>query len=49
MCAKSTKAASVLKDFNRSQQGRPRFEVEQSEVLSTIIKIVQDSTVANDR
>lgn len=49
MCAKSTKAASVLKNFNRSQQGRPCFEVDQLEVLSTVIKIVQNSTVANDR
>ena len=38
VCAKSTEAVSVPKGFNRSQQGRPRIEVDQPELLSTVIK-----------
>ena len=40
VCPKSTEATSVLKNFNRCQQGRPRIEVDQPENLSTIFKIV---------
>ena len=45
---KSAETASVLKNFKRSQQGRPRIKVDQPELLSTIIKIVQNSTAIND-
>ena len=40
VCAKSTEAASMLKNFNRCQQGRPRIEVNKPELSSTIFKIV---------
>ena len=49
VCPKSTEATSVLKNFNRCQQGRPRIEVDQPENLSTIFKIVQNSATANNR
>lgn len=45
---KSAETASVLKNFKRSQQGRPRIKVDQPELLSTIIKIVQNSSAIND-
>ena len=48
MCVKHTEAVTVLKNFNRGQQARPCIEVEQPELLSTIIKIVQNSAAAYD-
>ena len=42
-------AVSVLKNFNRIQQGRPCIEVDLLKLLSAIIKIIQSSTAADDR
>lgn len=47
--AKSAEAVSVLKNFNRIQQGRPCIEVDLLKLLSAIIKIIQSSTAADDR
>ena len=47
--ATAKRAANVLKIFTRGQQGRPRIEVDQPELLSTIIKIVLNSAAADDR
>ena len=41
--------ANVFKSFNRKQQGRPRIEAEQPELVSTIVKLVQNSTAADER
>ena len=49
MCAKNTEAASMLKSFNRSQQGRPRIEVDKPELSSTIFEIVYNSAAADNR
>ena len=47
--AKNVEAVSVLKNFNRIQQGRPCIEVDLLKLLSAIIKIIQSSTAADDR
>jgi len=49
LCENNSDAAGVLKSFNRNQVGRPRTEVDQPELLSTIVKLVQNSTAADDR
>ena len=49
VCSSNKEAANVLKSFNRKQQGRPRIEAEQPELLSTIVKLVQKSTAADKR
>ncbi|XP_065676731.1 uncharacterized protein LOC136092421 [Hydra vulgaris] len=41
-------ASSVLKQFIRKHPGRPRLEVDLPELLSTIIKIVQNSSAADE-
>ena len=49
LCENNSDAAGALKSFNRNQVGRPRTEVDQPELLSTIVKLVQNSTAADDR
>lgn len=49
VCQSSPEASDALKKFNRNKIGRPSLEVDQPELLSTIIKIVQSSTAADDR
>ena len=39
--------ASELKGFNRKVTGRPRKEVDQPELLSTIVQVVEASTAAH--
>ena len=48
VCAKRTEAANVPKNFNSSQQGRPDIEVGQPELLSIIMKTVQNLTAADN-
>ena len=40
---------SFLTQFNQNLPGRPRFEIDQPELLSTIIKFVQNSSAADER
>ena len=42
-------ASSALKQFMRNHPGRPRLEIDQPELLSIIIKIVQNSSAADER
>ena len=48
-CREIPEAAASLKSFNRMEKGRPRKEVDQPELLSTILKIVEASSAAHDR
>ena len=45
----NTKAANVLNLFNQKQQVWPRIKAKQLELLSTIVKLVQNSTAADER
>ena len=49
ICSSNKEAANVLKSLNRKQQGRPHIEAEQPELLSTLVKLVQNSTAADER
>ena len=42
-------AANVLKSFNQKQQGRPCMDAKQPDLVSTIVKLVQNSTAADKR
>ena len=46
---KDEEAADMLKTFNRKVTGRPRLEVDQPGILSTIIDIVDLNSAADDR
>ena len=48
-CREIPEAAASLKSFNRMEKGRPRKEVDQPELLSSILKIVEASVAADDR
>ena len=48
-CSENPAAANDLRSFNRDVTGRPRLEVDQSELLSTIVRIVKASSAADDR
>ena len=43
VCQENEEAAVFLKGFNRGKTGRPQLEVDQPELLSTIVKIVQST------
>ena len=45
----NTEAAALLKSFNRKVTGRPRVEVDQTELLSAIVQLVEGSSAAHDR
>ena len=49
VCSSNKEAANVIKLFNRKQQGRPRIEAKQPELLSTIVKLVQNSPAVDER
>nr|XP_047139053.1 uncharacterized protein LOC124814973 [Hydra vulgaris] len=49
VCQNIPEASSALKQFSRNHTGRPRLEVDQPELLSTIIKIVQNLSAADER
>ena len=46
LCAIDDNAAKVLKSSNRGIRGRPRLEVDQPQLMSTILDIVQGSVSA---
>ena len=48
-CSDNVALASALKTFNRGVTGRPRLETDQPELLSTIVRIVQSTSTADDR
>ena len=49
VCDTNPEAAEILKSCNRSVQGRPRIEVDQPQLLSTILDIVEASSAADSR
>ena len=49
VCEENKEAASLLRSFNGKEHGRPRIEYDQPELLSTIVKIVEESSATNDR
>ena len=48
VCSSNKEAANVLKSFNRKQPERPCIKAEQLELLSSIVKLVQNSTAADE-
>ena len=48
VCSSNQTAASELRKFNRKITGRPRKEVSQPGLLSTIVTIVEASSAADD-
>ena len=49
VCSENEASASVFKSFNRVVSGRPRKEVDQPDLLSTIVNIVEASSAADNR
>ena len=49
VCSENPAAANALRRFNRDVLGRPRLEVDQPEIISAILNIVQASSAAVDR
>ena len=49
VCEENKEAASLLRLFNRKENGRPQIEYDQPELLSTIAKIVEASSATDDR
>ena len=49
VCSSSQTAASELRSFNGQITGRPRKEIDQPGLLSTIIRVVEASSPADDR
>ena len=49
VCEENKEATSLLRSLNRKEHGRPRIEYDQPELLSTIVKIVEASSVTDDR
>ena len=49
VCSSNQTAASELRNFNRQITGRPRKEVNQPGLLSTIVRIVEASNAADRR
>ena len=49
MCHENEEAAAFLKSFNRRKTGKPRIEVDQPELLSGIVKIVEAAAATDDR
>ena len=48
-CSSNQTAAFELRNFNRQITGQPRKEVDQSGLLSTIVRIVEPSSATDDR
>ncbi len=48
VCQGNSEAATVLKLFNRGKTGKPRIKVDQPELLSTIVQIVEASSATDD-
>ena len=49
ICDKDESASKALKTVNRDQPGRARIEVDQPQLLSTILEIVEATSAADDR
>ena len=49
VCEENKEVASLLRSFNRKEHGRPRIEYDQPELLSTVVKTVEASSVTDDR
>ena len=49
VCSSNRGAANVLKSFNGKMQERQRIEAEQAELVSIIVKLVQNSTASDKR
>ena len=49
VCNENESAASELKRFNRKTTGRPRKEVDQPELLSAIVRVMEAWSTAEDR
>ena len=45
----SEEAAKALKNFNRETVGRPRLEVDQPDIIKSILDIVQVASATDDR
>ena len=49
LCEENVEVAAKLKRFNREVVGRPRVEVDQPALLSTIVDIAQQGSSADER
>ena len=49
LCSKNEAAASELKRLNRTATGRPSKEIDQPELLSTIVRVVEAFSAPDDR
>ena len=49
VCQKHQDTAATFKSFNHGKTGKPRIEVDQPELLSTIVEIVEATTAIADR
>ena len=49
VCSSNQSAAPQLTKFNQQITGRPRKEVNQPGLLSTIVRIIEASSAADDR
>ena len=49
LCTSNEAASNMLKKHNRQISGRPRKEIDQPDLLSTIVTIVQASSATDDR
>ena len=49
VCPSNQTATSELRNFNLQITGRPRKKVDQPGLLSTIVRIVEASSTADDR
>ena len=49
VCSENAAAANALRRFNRDVLGKPCLEVNQPEIISAIVNIVQASSAADDR
>ena len=49
VCNESPTVANDLNTFNRGETGKPRVEADHPELLSTIIKIVENKSTTDDR
>ena len=47
VCSENEAAASRVKRFNRTATGRPSKEVDQPELLSTIVRVVEASSAVD--
>ena len=49
VCSSNQSAAPEMTNFNQQITGRPRKEVNQPGLLSTIVRIIEASSAADDR